>query len=445
MTATLARRARARFYPRRMSGADDVAPVVVVGGGLAGLAAAARLAKAGRPVVLYERGDALGATWAPAALGPDGRLVDDAGSVLGFPAPWRDLFRKSGRPLEAELARSGYALVGAGPPRVVFADGSDLVLPTDRGGQYEVLRRAYGPAPAGRWRDLLDGLDEMWQTLRSCGLEAERDPAALTGPTRRRLWHRHRVADLAERVDHPHLRALVRSVAYRQGTTPERAPALTAMELALSRRFGRWQVEPQGVDGGDTGRSSVLTQALVGRLALRRVEVSIRTGVSGIEGGRGDDLLVHHAGGVRPASAVVLTVDPWEAARLASRVSGGMALSLRGARPALTPHVSHRSGEGSAPLGETVELDADGVPVLTYRWRSGEAGVASTHDYRRPTRRPAYGLDVRGFRGWLRRPGPRTGVADLYYAGPSCPAGPGAPQVLLSAALAAYAIVGHPV
>lgn len=429
-----------------MSGVDDVASaVVVVGGGLAGLAAAARLAKAGRRVVLYERGDALGGTWAPAALGPNGVLVDGVGSVIGFPAPWRDLFRKSGRPLEAELGRADYALVGAGPPRVVFADGSDLVLPTDRGGQYETLTRAYGPAPAGRWRDLLDGLDEMWQTLRSCGLEAERDLKTLTAAARRRLWHRRRVADLAERVDHPHLRALVRSVAYRQGTTPERAPALAAMDLALSRRFGRWQVEPQGAEGGDTARSSVLTQALVERLALRRVEVSTGIGVSAVEAGRGGGLLVHHTGGVRPASAVVLTVDPWEAVRLASRAPGGTTLSLRGARPALAPHVSHRSSEVSVPLGETVELDVHGVPVLTYRWRSGEAGVASTHDYREPTRRPAYGLDVRGFQGWRRRPGPRTGVADLYYAGPSSPAGPGNSQVLLSAALAAYAIVGHPV
>ena len=40
-------------------------PVVVIGGGLAGLAVAARLAKAGHQVDLYERSETLGGTWAP--------------------------------------------------------------------------------------------------------------------------------------------------------------------------------------------------------------------------------------------------------------------------------------------------------------------------------------------------------------------------------------------
>ena len=69
-------------------------PVVVIGGGLAGLAAAARLAKAGHQVELYERSETLGGTWAPYRL-PSGATVDDAPSIIGFPAPWRDLFRKA--------------------------------------------------------------------------------------------------------------------------------------------------------------------------------------------------------------------------------------------------------------------------------------------------------------------------------------------------------------
>ncbi|HSU35659.1 MAG TPA: FAD-dependent oxidoreductase, partial [Propionibacteriaceae bacterium] len=61
-------------------------PYVIVGGGLAGIAAAARLAKAGHPVELYEKSDRLGGRWAPYALGSV--TVDDAPAVLGFPAPW---------------------------------------------------------------------------------------------------------------------------------------------------------------------------------------------------------------------------------------------------------------------------------------------------------------------------------------------------------------------
>src|SRR5215217_7911906 len=102
--------------------AMDGPPIAVVGGGVAGMAAAARLARLGHAVDLYEQAGVLGGSWAPYELA-DGVLVDDAPAVLGFPAPWRDLFRKSGRPLEAELARSGYALAPAELPRLIFADG----------------------------------------------------------------------------------------------------------------------------------------------------------------------------------------------------------------------------------------------------------------------------------------------------------------------------------
>ena len=110
-------------------------PVVVIGGSLAGLAAAARLAKTGHAVELFEQTDRLGGRWAPRTL-PTGTVVDDAPAVLGFPAPWRDLFRKSGRPLEAELARLGYELAPADPALVVFADGTELSWPADRSGQF---------------------------------------------------------------------------------------------------------------------------------------------------------------------------------------------------------------------------------------------------------------------------------------------------------------------
>ena len=111
-------------------------PVLVVGGGLAGLAAALRLAKAGHPVQLWEATDRLGGRVAPTPypeIGTDDRLVDAAPAVIGFPAPWRDLFRKSGRVLDAELARTQAALVAAEPARYELADGTDLIFPTDRG------------------------------------------------------------------------------------------------------------------------------------------------------------------------------------------------------------------------------------------------------------------------------------------------------------------------
>ena len=224
--------------------------VVVVGGGLAGMAAAARLAKARYAVTLYERSDRLGGRWAARSL-PAGVLVDDGPAVHGFPAPWRDLFRKSGRPLEAELSRRGAELVPAPPAVITFADGSVLNWPANRGGQQAALTHTFGVAVAQRWSDLLDRLDRLWQVLRPLGWEAERSPGRLDRQLRRRLLGRLSLAELADALDHPALTALVRSVAYRQGSVPEQTPALAAVDLSLARTFGRWQVRSGAASIGD--------------------------------------------------------------------------------------------------------------------------------------------------------------------------------------------------
>src|SRR5215218_3861608 len=259
-------------------------PVIVIGGGLAALAASARLAKAGHAVELYEQSDRLGGTWAPYQL-QTGITVDDAPSIIGFPAPWRDLFRKSGRPLEAELARMGYALEPAGPLAVIFADGSELTLPANRGGQYAHMASAYGRSVADRWQQLLDRLDQVWQVLRGLGLEAElRSRRQLNRTIRRSLFgSRMSLADLATSIKHQQLGALIRSVAYRSGSVPDQTPAFAAVELSIMRTFGRWQIQPLDPSSRlDVGRSSILVEALAARLALRKVKVHLSCPIDSI-------------------------------------------------------------------------------------------------------------------------------------------------------------------
>ncbi len=420
-----------------------VDPCVVVGGGLAGMAAAARLAKAGHPVVLYEKSDRLGGRWAAHHLGAV--LVDDAPAVLGFPAPWRDLFRKSGRPLEAELARIGYRLEPADPIRIVFSDETELTWPSDRGEQLSALTAAYGRPVAERWRDLVDRLDHVWQALRPLGWEAElRGRRQLTADVRRRLLGRQSLAGLARGLDHPHLAALVRSVAYRQGSVPERSPALAAVDLSLDRTFGRWLVQPIAV--GDVGRSSVLVEALAGRLALRKVSVQLNTPVDQVVGHQGR-IAVHAAGHHVPAAAVVVTADPWQtmadliperAARLTRR-------RVRRLRPAAAPAVRHalldRPGTG---VRETLSLDATGVPAVSYLRPVGDQSVLSVHDFGAGHARPAYGVAWRGRRSWLDRPPVTTEVPGLFLAGPFSPAGSMISAEILTGALAAYAVDARP-
>jgi phytoene dehydrogenase-like protein len=423
-------------------------PVVVIGGGLAGLAAAARLAKVGHQVELYERSEVLGGTWAPYQV-PSGATVDDAPSIIGFPAPWRDLFRKSGRPLEAELARMGYALEPAQPPTMIFADGAELTLPTDRGGQYATLADAYGSSVAERWRDLLDRLDQVWQTLRGLGLETElRSRRQLNRTATRSLFgHRMTLADLASSMAHDHLTALIRSTAYRLGSVPEQTPAFAAVELSIQRTFGRWQVAPLDTHPElDVGRSSVLVDALVGRLALRQVHVHLGCAVEGIHLHDGHVSEVATSAGDRPAAAVVATCDPWQIFNDLLPVTAARRIRrlLRRLIPAAAPTITqHEVPTPIARLRETITLTTDGVPTVSYLCQRADNGIQTTHDFNATLPRASYGAAWSGFASWLRRPPVTTEIPGLYTASPSSPAGPGPSQVVLSAALAANGCHDH--
>jgi UDP-galactopyranose mutase len=419
-------------------------PVIVIGGGLAGLAAAARLAKAGHRVELYEQSDTLGGTWAPYQVG-SGLVVDNAPAIIGFPAPWRDLFRKSGRPLEAELARMGYALVPAEPPTMIFADGTELILPTDRGGQYTTLAAAFGKPVAERWQQLLDRLGEVWQTLRGLGVEAElRGRRQLNRATRRSLFGRSAtLADLATSIDHQHLGSIIRSVAYRSGSVPERTPAFAAVELYLARTFGRWQLQPLDAELRlDVGRSSILVEALAARLALRKVEVHRGCPVTAITLRVDRVLVVETSAGGRPAAAVIATCDPWQIVNMLLPIAATRPIRrrLHGLSPAAAATISHdQTAAPTAPVAETIALNETGVPTVSYRRHVAGGGIHTVHDFNQTVPRPSYGVAWNGFDGWLRRPPVTTQIPGLYTAGPFSRAGPSPSHVVLSAALAAYA------
>ncbi len=416
----------------------------VVGGSLAGMAAAARLAKAGHRVLLFEAGDRLGGRWAePGALPP----------VFTFPAPWRDLFRKSGRPFDAELARSGHALVPAAPAVHHFADGSSLTLPADRGDQWAVLSEAWGTPAAARWRDLLDDLDERWQLLRRLGLEDEFTDAALTPRRRQALGLNHSLARMARRFGHPQAAALLRSTAWRIGSRPERTPEFVAVRLALERTFGRWQLTRDGVPVP----ASELIELLATRLELRRVEVRLSEPVTAIAAG-----CVQSAAGTVEVDAIVATVNPWEYLRL---TGGEPTLRRRTVwtRPALAPQVlmttesvstaEQGSGSGTADgarsrsLFAAVQRPPDAITEHVHHAATGvrveyllpgEPGQVIIHDHTAGTPDPSFGTGWTSPRTWLRQPPLRAETPTVALTSASSRGGNDPWAQLLSAALATY-------
>jgi phytoene dehydrogenase-like protein len=407
----------------------ESADVVVIGAGLAGVGAAARLAKAGHRVVLTEQRDRIGGAWATQQL--DGRTVDAAPPIFSFPAPWRDLFRKSGRALEAEFARSGDELVPAPPARHLFPGGAEFVLPIGRGDQDAAITEQFGRPAAERWRALIDGLGDVWQALRPLGIEAElTGKEQLTRQVRKALLHNRTLADLARRIDHPQLSMIISDLGYLLGSSPSRTPAFLAVQLYLDRTFGRWTA----------GSGSTMITTLQQRLELRRVDVRTSVRATGITT---EPLTVQTDRGAINAGAIVTSCDaPQLYHRLLPAGTAGRERRRVDRLPAaLAPTVDIAWIDASAgDLTETVHHRSDAGPTVTYTRPVGDRTLQTTYDYAATRPDPAAGLGWRGFNSWLDRPPTASSVSGLFICGPSSRSGSGPSQQILSGALAAYAV-----
>ncbi|MDN5745605.1 MAG: FAD-dependent oxidoreductase, partial [Nocardioidaceae bacterium] len=145
-----------------------MARVIVVGGGLGGMAAAARLAKAGHEVALLEAADHLGG--ALACVAQDGYTWDGGPINTLLPAAVRDLFRKTGRPLEKEI--DGDLIPASVLHEHRFADGTSLSLP---GGSRAAQVSAFDQLGSGlgeKWARHVDIYAEVWDILRRHYVEA---------------------------------------------------------------------------------------------------------------------------------------------------------------------------------------------------------------------------------------------------------------------------------
>ena len=125
--------------------------VVVVGAGMAGLSVAARLATLGHDVVVCEQAHTWGGKLG--VFSRDGFTFDTGPSLLTLPAVYRDLFVKTGQPLEDSVD-----LVPVDPvaryrfPASRRTTSPGWTCPTPRGpgcGSRWTTRSATAPAPTG--------------------------------------------------------------------------------------------------------------------------------------------------------------------------------------------------------------------------------------------------------------------------------------------------------
>ncbi len=272
--------------------------VVVVGAGLAGMATAARLAKLGHRVLVCERNAEAGG--AMRAVERDGFQWDAGPASMVLPAVLRDLFRKSGRPLEH------YVELAARDPirRYRFEDGSALDLPGgSRSAQLTAMTAVLGDAAAVAWTAYVDRLGPVWEALRRQVLDPEYGGRRLgERDVARQLDSRASVARLVRRELHDErLRAIATHPFVLAGSSPADVPAFEAVQAYLERAFGVWSA-PGGL--------AAVTGALVTRLAERKVDLRVDTEVVAIRSdGRRVTGVVTAAGETIPADVVVSAID----------------------------------------------------------------------------------------------------------------------------------------
>ena len=356
------------------------------GAALAGLASAIRLARAGHRVTLDPAGPLGGrAHGRPLDAAHPEVLVDDLEPVFTLPAAWRDLLKKSGRPLVTELNAHHLELVPAAPAVHRFSDGAELVLADDRAGHLHGIRDVFGEAAATRWTDLLDRVDDLWQALRMAGVERPLP----TEPDGRALGQHRTLGHLAQQINEPHLSRLLLSAGFRAGASdPERAPAWLATRWTLPRTFGRWHLSTNPM-GDDEQPTALAMNAMVGVLGDRLVDRGVE-----LEAEPGDAQVLIEAFAATPPSYEA----PWWR-RLFDRSA-----ELTATRPPTIVHDLHPELDRVGGLAETI-FHGDAGPVIAWQ-RNTPAGVLVTsHDHTHPgSPEPAHGWDLSSWRNWIDRP-----------------------------------------
>lgn len=425
-----------------------MARIVVIGGGLGGLASAARLAKLGHAVTLLEGSPSLGGamrtvtsegfTW---SAGPDATLL---------PAVLRDLFRTTGRPIEAEVD-----LVQVDPIRHHrFPDGSTVSVP---GGSRAAQLAAFDRLGAGlgrAWCDHVAAYADPWELLRRDFLERPYDPAVASTQLHRLWAARESLSDRVRRsLPDPRLRAVATWPALLEGHDVRRVPAWVGVDAYLGQRFGSWTV---------AGGFPVLASKLGERLATRGVRVLTCTPARDLIVSEGRVAAVATEQGDLDCDLAVCAIDPHRLPELARHV--------RRTRTTTQPRVCHLavseplpSESGEIAPGETVIHGDEWLsvraspesPTLSLLTRAPGDPVAllARHglDLRdrilaRVDEEPVasggstYGVLWRGRGTVRRRLGPTTPIPGVYAAGAHANPGAGVPYVGLSAALVAQAI-----
>ncbi len=216
--------------------------VVVIGAGIGGMCAAARLARAGHQVSIYEASDQPGGKCRTEWIG---RYAFDTGpSLLTIPAVYRDFFQRTGKHMgqvmEIEAVDPSFDYR--------FHDGKSVKFTNlSRKKTLESITESFGADAAAQWDAVLNRAERMWDVSREPFVESElRSPLSL-------LKRRHILRDLriiAPRatlrdfgLSNPYLAKIMDRYATYSGSDPRKAPAVLSTIAFIEEAFGAWHIK----------------------------------------------------------------------------------------------------------------------------------------------------------------------------------------------------------
>ena len=246
--------------------------VAVIGAGMGGMCTAARLARAGYEVTVFESSDRHGGKCRTEWIG--NYAFDTGPSLLTLPAVYRDFFQRTGdvmgRVVELQPVTPSFDYRFADASTVRFANLS-------RKETLAAIEESFGDLAAQEWDQIMRQAEAMWDVSREPFIESELRSvlSLLKRPTLLRdlrviaPWKTLREL----KVKDQRLRKILDRYATYSGSDPRVAPAVLASIAFVEEAFGAWHIK------GGVGK---LADAVYQRSLDRGVKFEFNTSVTQI-------------------------------------------------------------------------------------------------------------------------------------------------------------------
>ena len=214
--------------------------VIVIGAGIGGMSAAARLAKAGHDVTVFEGSNRTGGKCRTKWIG--NYAFDTGPSLLTLPAVYRDLFLKTGKRIEHILK------IDPVDPAFEynFADKTKITFPNlSLKGTCDSIESVLGKEAGNQWHNLMQRAEHMWDVSRGPFVESELKSISSLIAKKGFLGNLKVIAPLTslrkltgKYTKNPYLSKIIDRYATYSGSDPRKVPAVLLTIAFVESSFG---------------------------------------------------------------------------------------------------------------------------------------------------------------------------------------------------------------